>query len=97
MTTTYTVNTILESLGYADPMLAARQQARMQLLGRLARYQAHLQEFEQKWGVSLTEMRRRYERHNSEDFAVDDDYLQWQWYAEAAKTIESQLEIINAG
>jgi len=36
----YTIESILAALGYPDPLTAARQQARMILLGCLARYQA---------------------------------------------------------
>lgn len=91
--TTYqqTVGDILKSLGYADPMLAARQQARMILLGRLARYQVAIQHMESKWGMSLAEMRRQYEQQGVELFTVDDDYLEWQWFADAAAAVESQL------
>ena len=86
-----TIGDILKSLGYADPMLAARQQARMILLGRLARYQAAIQQMESKWGVSLIEMSRRYEQETAENFAIDDDYLEWKWFADAAAVVESQL------
>ena len=44
----YTVDSILKSLGYTDPVVAARQQARMILLGRLARYQAAVQALQSK-------------------------------------------------
>ena len=48
-TRTYTTEDILASLGYPDPLVAARQQARMILLGRLARYQAGIGQMEAKW------------------------------------------------
>ena len=35
-----TVQDVLTSLGFADPLVAARQQAQMILLGRLASYEA---------------------------------------------------------
>ena len=43
--TNYTTEEILTALGYPDALTAARQQARMMLLGRLARYQAVVQQF----------------------------------------------------
>jgi hypothetical protein len=66
----------------------------MILLGRLARYQALTQQLERKWGRSLAEMRVRYAVQGQEDVASDDDYLDWQWYADAIVTIQSQLEAL---
>ncbi|MCP4418292.1 MAG: hypothetical protein GY805_16850 [Chloroflexi bacterium] len=94
--TTYTVETILKSLGYVDPMMAARQQARMILLGKQARYQAEIQKLESKWDLSLNQMRQKNEQVGEEDFAADDDYIQWQWYTDAVAAIDSQLEVLQA-
>jgi len=49
----YTTESILATLGYPDPLIAARQHARMILLGRLARYQAAIHQLEVKWGCTL--------------------------------------------
>ena len=87
----YTTESILASLGYPDPLVAARQHARMILLGRLARYQAAIQQLEAKWGCTLEELHARYTAQGSEDFEADDDYLQWQWYADAVETVNAQL------
>lgn len=91
--TQYTVDNILKSLGYVDPMIAARQQARMILLGRQARYQAEIQLLESKWGVFI-QLQQKYQQADVEDFAADDAYLQWKWYADAAAAIDSQLETL---
>ncbi len=90
----YTTERILTSLGYPDPMVAARQQARMILLGRRSRYQAELQRIETRWGLTLEEMRQRYTAQDSEDIDTDDDYVQWQWYADAIKMIDAQLAVL---
>jgi len=87
----YTVESVLTSLGYPDPLVAAREHAQMILLGRQARYQAVLHQLETQWGCTLEALRARYLAHDSEDFMADDDYLQWQWYADAAQAIEAQL------
>jgi hypothetical protein len=92
---TYTAESILESLGYPDPMTAARQQARMILLGRLAHYQTAVRQLEKKWGVALEQMRQKYEQEGKEDFETDDDYLQWQWCADAIQTIQAQLDALQ--
>jgi hypothetical protein len=86
----------LAALGYPDPLLAARQQARMLLLGRLSRYQALIQQFERKWGCTLDEMEVRYKMEGQETFEVDDDYLDWRWYADAADIVQAQLMAIAA-
>lgn len=91
----YTVKDILASLGYPDPWVPARQHARMILLGRLARYQAAVRQLEVKWGCTLEELCLRYMAHGDEDFAADDDYLQWQWYADAAETVKTQLVALS--
>ena len=91
----YTTEGILASLGYPDPLVAARQHARMILLGRLARYQAAIRQLEVKWGCTLEELRARYIAHGSEDFEADDDYLQWQWYADAVETVNAQLAALS--
>ena len=91
----YTTESILATLGYPDPLVAARQHARMILLGRLARYQAAVRELEAKWDCTLEDLRARYTTQGSEDFAADDDYLQWQWYADAVETVNAQLTAIS--
>ena len=94
--TKYTTESILAALGYPNPLAAARQQARMMLLGRLTRFQTVLQQFEQTWGCTLDEMRARYEQSGQENFQVDDAYLEWQWYADAVETTRSQLTTVTA-
>ena len=94
-TKSYTSESVLAALGYPDPLVAARQQARMILLGRLARYQAAIQQLESRWGCTLEELRARYTAQGSEDFAADDDYLQWQWYADAIETVKAQLSVVS--
>ena len=89
----YTVDTIFKSLGYVDPMMAARQQARMVLLGRQARYQAEIQQLESKWGTFST-LQQSYQQVGKEDFAADDAYLEWKWYADAMAAIDAQLETL---
>jgi len=91
----YTLEGILSSLGYADILTAASQQARMVLLGRLARYQAVVKQFEGKWHCTLQEMKNHYESINREDFEIDDDYLEWQWYIDAVKLIEGQIAFLS--
>jgi len=87
----YTTEGILATLGYPNPMEAARQQARMILLGRIARYRAIVRQFESQWGCTLEELHSRYQTEGHEDIAADDAYLEWQWYAEAAETVSVQL------
>jgi hypothetical protein len=91
----YTTESILASLGYPDPLVAARQHARMILLGRLARYQAAIRQLEVKWGCTLEELRARYTAQGSENFAADDDYLQWQWYTDTVETVNAQLAALS--
>ena len=90
----YTTESILASLGYPDPLAAARQHARMILLGRLARYQAAIRQLEAKWGCTLEELRARYTAQGSEDFEAD-DCLQWWWYADAVETVNAQLAALS--
>ena len=91
----YTVESILASLGYPDPLVAACQYARMVLLGRLARYQAAMRQLEVQWSCTPAELRTCYTSQGSEDFSADDDYLQWQWYADAVETINDQLAALS--
>ncbi len=92
----YTTESILAGLGYSNPLTAARQQARMILLGRLARYQAAIRQIENLRGANLAELRSQYMAENREDFATDDAYLDWQWYHDAIETVEAQLAVISA-
>ncbi len=95
MTITYTPESILSSLGYADPLDAARQQARMILLGRLARYEAHIRALEAQWECTLADMNVRYTAPGQEKAAADDAYLDWQWYADAKATVQKQLAALE--
>ena len=91
-----TTESILAALGYPDPLMAARQRARMILLGRLARYQAAIRQIETTRSENLAELRARYVTENREDFTADEAYLDWQWYHDAIEAIEAQLEVISA-
>jgi len=93
--TTYTTESVLSSLGFDDPLDAARQQARMILLGRRARYEVRIQSLEAKWGCSIAEMRARYTLEGQEDFEADDDYVQWQWYLDALSALDAQIAAIT--
>lgn len=89
----YTPETILTSLGFADPMMAARQQARLMLLGRLVRYQVNIQQLEKHWGCSLADLQLGYEAQ--EEFGLDDAYLEWKWYADGISMVKEQLRVIS--
>jgi hypothetical protein len=91
----YTTESVLTALGYPDPMVAARQQALMILLGRKAHYQAAIQQIQARWDCTFEELRSRYEAQDIEDFEVDDDYLQWRWYLDALEAAEAQLAAIT--
>lgn len=93
--TTHTTESVLAGLGYSDPLEAARQHARMILLGRLAHYQTLIAQFESRWGCSLEEMRRKYQLAGEENFASDDAYLDWQCYVDLANSIQQQLDVLH--
>ena len=61
------------------------------LLDRLARYQAEVEQLQRKWGITLEEMAARYNAVGVEDFESDDDYLQWRWFAEAIVSVQGKL------
>jgi len=92
---TYTTESILASLGFSDPLDAARQQARIILLGRLARYEAIFHQFQQKKGCTLEELRQRYLKKGNKNREDDDDYLEWQWYSEASEAVKNQLAALS--
>jgi len=37
----------------------------------------------------------RYEAVGAEDFEADDDYQQWQWFADAIATVRAQLNAVS--
>ncbi len=92
---TYTPERVLALLGYADPLDAARQHARMILLGRRARYEAQAQALAAKWGCSVAEMQARYMLQGQEDFEADDDYVEWQWYLDALSVLDAQIAALS--
>ncbi|MCO6450545.1 MAG: hypothetical protein J5I90_07115 [Caldilineales bacterium] len=92
----YRPEQIISEIGYADPMDAAKEQARMVLLGRLARYEAEIARLANSWGMSFEEMAAGYQAANVEDFAADDAYLEWQWLRDAEATIRGQLAALDA-
>ena len=92
----HAVQDILAPLGYPDPMMAVRQQARRILLGRQSRYQALTFQFEAKWGCTLEQLRARYVARGIEDASADDGYLDWQWSADAVATIDAQLAVLES-
>ena len=89
-----TVDCMLSSLGYSNPMDAARQQARMMLLGRFSRFQAIIQQIESRSTVSFEKMYESYLAQGNENWEQDEDFLEWQWYRDAIETIKGQLTIL---
>lgn len=63
----------------------------MILLGKLAHYEAEMQCLSVKWGRTLDQMRATYTLAGEEQPDADDDYIQWQWYADAAVEVQRQL------
>lgn len=94
---TYRIDQILSDLGYPDPLQAACQHARMILIGRLARYEAAMQQLASRWPEGIEDLQNLYERQGHEDFAADDAYLEWKWYAEAVEAVQAQLAILTVG
>ena len=87
----YTTESVLATLGYPDPLVAARQHARMILLGRLARYQAAIRQLEVEWGCTLEDLRARYTAQgnaSSQDWSAER-------YADAVETVNAQLTAIS--
>ncbi len=92
---TYRIDQILSDLGYPDPLQAARQHARMILAGRLARYEAIMQQLASRWPGGIEALQRAYERQGQEDFTSDDAYLEWCWYAAATQKVKAQLAALT--
>ena len=90
-----TMESVLSSLGYTDPMDAARQQARMLLLGRLSRYEVIIQQIESRQEKDFEDLHRSYEAQGSENWVADDDYLTWQWYRDAIESVKAQLATLS--
>ncbi len=60
-----------------------REHMILQAFSKLSRYQAECRLFEKKYGASFDKVRQNQQHEGAEDFALEDDLLDWE-YAQAA-------------
>ncbi len=86
------ISEILDKTGQTESMVL-REHLILTGLAKLSRYEAECSLFEKKYGESLVSFKERLsQKRQQEDFALEDDLLDWEYADSALKWWRSQLE-----
>lgn len=86
------INEILDKTGQTESMVL-REHLILTGLAKLSRYEAECSLFEKKYGESLESFKERVnQKLQREDFAQEDDLMDWEYADAALKWWRSQLE-----
>jgi hypothetical protein len=87
-----TVSEILQETGQSEASIL-REHLLLTGLAKLTRYEAECSKFEKKYGQSLVVFKKQInKRHNEENFAAEDDLIDWEFADAALKWWRAQVE-----
>ncbi|MBE3573563.1 MAG: hypothetical protein IMW95_11565 [Moorella humiferrea] len=79
---------VLRNMGFADEREALKEQALLLILSKINRYRAECSYYEKKYGMTFEKFAAELDQDNGEDFAREDDLLDWRF---AKETLEDLL------
>ncbi|MBW1700442.1 MAG: hypothetical protein JRK26_27125 [Deltaproteobacteria bacterium] len=86
------INEILDKTGQTESKVL-REHLILTGLAKLSRYEAECSLFEKKYGESLESFKEHIsQKRQEEDFAQEDDLMDWEYADSALKWWQSQLE-----
>jgi hypothetical protein len=91
-----TIDQILKEAGISSEVEALKNQVWMITLAKIEKYQAEAQKYQKKYQCKFEEFKKQLlNQKNEENFAMEDDYLDWKFAEEALKIWKERKEIIS--
>ena len=91
-----TIRAVALDAGTKDEIDFLRQSAYWVILGKLAKYEAEMRQFESKYACTFEEFENRlHSQDDTEDFEAEDDYLDWRYTTELYHLWVARKEILE--
>jgi hypothetical protein len=84
------VKDVFQSFGISDVGVILENEAIMMLLTKESRYRAEYNQFSKKYNSDFEDFKVKVETSGKEDFEVEDDLMDWEFAANALRTIEEK-------
>jgi hypothetical protein len=89
------VKDVFRSFGISDVGTILENEAIMMLLGKVSKYRAEYNMFKNKYNSEFEDFKKKVESSGKEDFDVEDDLMDWEFAANALKTIEEKKRVLG--
>ncbi len=89
------VEDVFRSFGISDMSAILENEAIMLLLTKEFRYRAEYNQFKKKYNSEFEDFKTQVEISGKEDFAVEDDLMDWEFASNALKMIEEKKRILG--
>jgi hypothetical protein len=89
------VEDVCRSFGISDVSAILENEAIMMLLTKESRYSAEYNHFKKKYNSEFEDFKTQVETSGKEDFAVEDDLMDWEFAGNALKMIEEKKRILG--
>ncbi|AEG16381.1 hypothetical protein Desku_2870 [Desulfofundulus kuznetsovii DSM 6115] len=90
------VTPVLREMGFADVKEFLKEQALLLLMAKISRYKAECDYFQSKYGMSFEDFARKVENAKEEDFAQEEDLLDWRFAREALVELDQRKREIES-
>ncbi|MGD2092631.1 MAG: hypothetical protein PVH61_41075 [Candidatus Aminicenantes bacterium] len=89
------VKDVFQSFGISDVGTILENEAIMMLLGKESKYRAEYNMFKNKYNSEFEDFKKKVESSGKEDFDVEDDLMDWEFAANALKTIAEKKRALG--
>lgn len=89
------VNEVFQGFGISNIGTILESEAIMMLLTKESKYRAEYNLFKNKYNSEFEDFKKKVESSGKEDFDVEDDLMDWEFAANALKTIEEQKRALG--
>lgn len=90
------VTPVLREMGFADAKEFLKDQALLLLMGKISRYKTECAYFENKYSMSFENFAKKLENAKEEDFAQEEDFLDWRFAREALVELDQRKREIES-
>ena len=84
------VQDVFRSFGISDVSALLENEAIMMLLTKESRYRAEYNQFRKKYNSEFDDFKTKVESSGKEDFEVEDDLMDWEFAANALRSIDEK-------
>ena len=89
------VKDVFQSFGISDVGTILENEAIMMLLAKESKYRAEYNMFKNKYNSEFEDFKKKVESSGKENFDVEDDLMDWEFAANALKTIEEKKRALG--